>query len=211
MFGLTENDRGLLRGLDTEHLNPVVVHPPQRASRGIHHTRRGRACEALLPGLFARHLWGPQGNVALARSVSCLPFHAEVGLVLEPRQELQQSGQTDCVPLSPVSPDTCMIALICPDSIQPGVPLDFKCRTSVIQRLPRAEQLNREINLHRTVCEYATKSVWIFFFLQNLYWIYDRYALTVNQNINKIATGPSAISKSNEFEEKDQMHHNISL
>ena len=106
MFGITENDRGLLRGLDTEHLNPVVVHPPQQASRGIHHTRRGRARKALLPGLFARHLWGPEGNVALARSVSCLPFHAEAGLVLEASPGAPAEQADRLCPFVPRSPQT---------------------------------------------------------------------------------------------------------
>lgn len=100
---------GAFEGLDTAHLNPVVVYPPQQASGGIHHFHRGQVREALLPG----HLWGPEGNVALVRSVSCLPVHAEADLVLKPRQELRQaSGQTvspcpyfprhlrDCIDLS---------------------------------------------------------------------------------------------------------------
>lgn len=93
MFGLTENDRGLFRGLDTEHISPGVLYTPQRASRGVRHIRRGQVREALLPVLFARHLRGPQGNVALVRSVSCLPFHAEADPVLEPRQKLLRAGR----------------------------------------------------------------------------------------------------------------------
>lgn len=50
MFGLIQNDRGLLRGL-TLNTNLVVVNPPQQVSRGIHHIHRGQVCEALLcPG-----------------------------------------------------------------------------------------------------------------------------------------------------------------
>lgn len=77
---------GGFEGLDIEYRNPVVVYSPQQASRGIHHIYRGQVREALLPGLFVRHLWGPQGNVALVRSVSSLPCHAEdeVVLVLKP-------------------------------------------------------------------------------------------------------------------------------
>ena len=56
VFGLTENDRGLFRGLDTEHISPGVLYAPQRASRGVRHTHRGQVREALLPVLFARHL-----------------------------------------------------------------------------------------------------------------------------------------------------------
>lgn len=51
--------QGAFEGLDTEYLNPVVVYPPQHATRGIHHIQRGQVCEALLPGLFVRHLWAP--------------------------------------------------------------------------------------------------------------------------------------------------------
>lgn len=67
--------QGAFEGLDTERINLAFLYPHQ-VSRGIHHIHGGQVREALLPGLFVRHLWGPQGNVALVRSVSCLPFHA---------------------------------------------------------------------------------------------------------------------------------------
>lgn len=141
MFGLTENDKGLLKGLDTGHINPAVPHPPLQVSRGVH---RGLVCGGLsfCPGSFTRHLGGPRGNAALVRSVSCATFHAEAESRAGARASpgAPASRQTDCVPFVPISPpDTCVIALICPDSIQPGVPLDFKCQTSVIQGLAQAD------------------------------------------------------------------------
>ena len=132
--------QGAFEGPDTKRMNPLVVYPPQQASRGIHHIHRGRVREAPPPGLFAGHVRGPQGNVVLARSVSCLSFRAcrnRPGARASP--EAPASRQTDRVPLSPFPPDTCMIALICPDSIQPGVPLELKCQTSVTRRLPHAD------------------------------------------------------------------------
>lgn len=81
--------QGAFQGLDREHLNPVSAYPPQQVSQGILHTRHGQ----VLPRLFVMLLWGPRGNVALVRSVSCLPFHAEADMVLKPRQELWRAGR----------------------------------------------------------------------------------------------------------------------
>lgn len=57
---------------------------------------------------------------------------------VEKKKEKRKRRQT--LSLCPHFPrDPCMIALICPDSIQPGVPLDFQYQTSVTQRQPHAD------------------------------------------------------------------------
>lgn len=133
--------QGAFEGLDTEHINLVVVNPPQQVSQGIHHIHHGQVRK----GTAARVLC--EASVGTSRQCSAREVtHLSATPCMQKqtwswsfaRSSGQVSRQTDCAPLSPFPPDTCMIALICPDSIQPGVLLDFKCQTSVIKWPPHA-------------------------------------------------------------------------
>lgn len=91
-----------------------------------------------------QHLWG--------HSAVCHSMQKWTWCTGLARRSGKPSRQADVLcPFVPISQDTCMIALICPDSIQPGVPMDFKCQTSVIQSSLMLTKSARELkqNLHR--------------------------------------------------------------